>query len=156
MAAPAATPVDVSPFAALPDQPTGQDWADLAALAGPRANVVLVGLSQAQAQAQAQAQVPAEWQVVADIEGVQLVAEAVAAVPDKEAIRLTATDVPDMLALIERTRPGPFLRRTIELGSYLGLRRHGSWLLWLASACIRLAGVRSAPCVPIRRFAAWD
>lgn len=28
-------PVDVSPFAALPDDPGAADWADLAALAGP-------------------------------------------------------------------------------------------------------------------------
>ena len=30
-----------------------------------------------------------------------------------------------MLALVERTRPGPFLPRTIELGTYLGVRDDG-------------------------------
>jgi predicted GNAT family acetyltransferase len=30
-----------------------------------------------------------------------------------------------MLALVERTRPGPFSVRTIELGTYLGIRRAG-------------------------------
>jgi predicted GNAT family acetyltransferase len=30
-----------------------------------------------------------------------------------------------MLALVERTRPGPFLPRTVELGTYLGIRRDG-------------------------------
>ena len=36
--------------------------------------------------------------------------------------RLTADDVPDMLALVERTEPGPFGPRTIELGEYFGIR----------------------------------
>ena len=35
---------------------------------------------------------------------------------------LGAGDVPEMLALVERTRPGPFATRTIELGTYLGIR----------------------------------
>jgi predicted GNAT family acetyltransferase len=30
-----------------------------------------------------------------------------------------------MLALTELTRPGPFLKRTIEMGAYLGIRRDG-------------------------------
>ena len=43
----------------------------------------------------------------------------------REAVRLGADDVPDMLALVARTRPGPFLPRTVELGTYLGIRREG-------------------------------
>src|SRR5262249_48699735 len=46
-------------------------------------------------------------------------------------------DVPEMLALVERTRPGPFLRRTIELGSYLGRRDEG--------ALVAMAGERFRP-----------
>ena len=42
-----------------------------------------------------------------------------------EAVRLTAADVPEMLDLIARTRPGPFRPRTIEMGVYLGIRRDG-------------------------------
>ena len=38
---------------------------------------------------------------------------------------LGPADVPEMLALVERTRPGPFLPRTIEMGTYLGIRRDG-------------------------------
>jgi predicted GNAT family acetyltransferase len=38
---------------------------------------------------------------------------------------LDKRDVPDMLELIGRTKPGPFLPRTIELGDYLGIRRDG-------------------------------
>ena len=54
-----------------------------------------------------------------------MVAEAVAAAPDPEAVRLGAADVPEMLALIEQTNPGPFLPRTVEMGTYLGIRRQG-------------------------------
>jgi hypothetical protein len=49
--------------------------------------------------------------------------ERVVAAPDDEAIRLAPDDGPEMLALINRTRPGPFFPRTIELGTYLGIRR---------------------------------
>lgn len=68
---------------------------------------------------------------------VQLVDDGVVAVPDDEAIRLTTADVPEMLALVERTRPGPFLPRTIELGTYLGVRRAGE--------LIAMAGERLHP-----------
>jgi predicted GNAT family acetyltransferase len=34
-------------------------------------------------------------------------------------------DVDDMLALVELTRPGPFCRRTIDLGRFLGVRDAG-------------------------------
>ena len=38
---------------------------------------------------------------------------------------LGAADVPDMLALVELTQPGPFRARTIELGTYIGIREGG-------------------------------
>jgi hypothetical protein len=40
-------------------------------------------------------------------------------------VRLDASDVPAMLALVEATRPGPFGPRTIELGQHVGVRRQG-------------------------------
>jgi ribosomal protein S18 acetylase RimI-like enzyme len=109
-------PADVSPFVALPDGPDAQDWADLAALAGPGAQIGLAGVD---------ADPPAGWEVHWRLPGVQMVDDGVAAAPDVEAVRLTAADVPEMLALVEQTRPGPFLVRTIELGTYLGIRREG-------------------------------
>jgi ribosomal protein S18 acetylase RimI-like enzyme len=109
-------PVDVAPFMALPEIPDDADWADIAALAGPGARVPLTGVT---------VDPPAGWAVVAQFAGVQLVGDAIAAAPDAEAIRLTPADVPEMLALVERTEPGPFLPRTIELGTYLGIRRDG-------------------------------
>jgi ribosomal protein S18 acetylase RimI-like enzyme len=109
-------PADVSPFVALPDNPDEQDWADLAALAGPGTQIALAGADYDQ---------PADWELTWRLPGVQMVDENVTAATDAEAVLLTAADVPEMLALVEQTRPGPFLVRTIELGTYLGIRRDG-------------------------------
>jgi len=40
-----------------------------------------------------------------------------------EHVSLTEADVPEMLALIAATEPGPFGPRTIEFGGYIGVRR---------------------------------
>ncbi|GHI09846.1 acetyltransferase [Streptomyces cellostaticus] len=121
-------PVDVSPWLALPAEPDADDWADLAALAGPGSEVPLPGF---------RGQVPDGWEVTFHIEGVQLVDDGLAAAPDAEAFRLGPADVPEMLDLVARTRPGPFLPRTIELGAYLGIRREGT--------LIAMAGERLHP-----------
>ncbi|MEV7687022.1 GNAT family N-acetyltransferase [Streptomyces bungoensis] len=121
-------PVDVTPWVAMPDVPGPRDWADLAALAGPGTEVPLLGFG---------GRVPDGWEVTFRMEGVQLAGEDVAAAPDPEAVRLGPADVPDMLDLVARTRPGPFLPRTIELGTYLGIRRGG--------ALIAMAGERLHP-----------
>ncbi|MEU0134648.1 GNAT family N-acetyltransferase [Streptomyces sp. NPDC006296] len=107
---------DVTPWVALPDAPDAQDWADVAALAGPGRAVTLTAFREPP---------PADWEIVFHAEGVQLVDGTVDAVPDPEARLLGPADVPEMLALVERTRPGPFLPRTVELGTYLGIRRSG-------------------------------
>src|SRR5262249_36488025 len=57
--------------------------------------------------------------------------------PDEEAVRLGPSDVPEMLALVERTEPGPFAPRTLELGTFLGIRRDG--------ALVAMAGERFHP-----------
>jgi ribosomal protein S18 acetylase RimI-like enzyme len=44
---------------------------------------------------------------------------------DVDATPLGAADVPEMAALVELTHPGPFRARTIELGHYIGIRKHG-------------------------------
>ncbi|MFD6281690.1 GNAT family N-acetyltransferase [Streptomyces sp. NPDC060209] len=107
---------DVTPWLALPDGPDAQDWADVAALAGPGASVTLTAFREPP---------PADWEIVFQAEGVQLVDDHVDAAPDPEAVLLGPADVPEMLELVARTRPGPFLPRTVELGTYLGIRRSG-------------------------------
>ena len=109
-------PPDVTPWHALPDEPDAAAWADLAALAGPGGIGTFAG---------APAEPPPGWKPVMCIPGVQLVDVGLRAEPDPEAVRLGPADVPEMLALVERTAPGPFSARTIELGRYLGIRRAG-------------------------------
>lgn len=121
-------PSDVTPFVAMPDEPQARDWADIAALAGPGGRIAFAAVT---------VQPPQEWEVVFQAEGVQLVDEGVAAVPDEQAVPLGPADVPEMLDLVERTRPGPFLPGTIKLGGYLGIRHGG--------ALVAMAGERLHP-----------
>ncbi|MFB6815923.1 GNAT family N-acetyltransferase [Streptomyces sp. NPDC056347] len=110
-------PVDVAPWVALPDAPEAGDWADAAALVGPGGAVSITAFREPP---------PDDWETFFYIDGVQLVDAGVATEPCPGAVRLGPADVPEMLALVERTRPGPFLPRTVELGTYLGVRREGT------------------------------
>jgi ribosomal protein S18 acetylase RimI-like enzyme len=47
------------------------------------------------------------------------------AISGVEIVTLGARDVPDMMALVELTKPGPFGLRTHELGTFLGIRIDG-------------------------------
>ena len=106
---------DVSVWTGIPAAPTPQDWEDVRALLGPGA---VLGVGD-------EAVLPTGWPTVEGAGGVQLTGEAVAGAPDGEAIELTPDDVPEMTDLVARTKPGPFLPRTIELGRYIGVRREG-------------------------------
>jgi len=121
-------PVDMSPWLALPEDPGAGDWADVAALVGAGQEVALPGY---------RGDVPADWDITFHAEGVQFVDDGLAAAPDAEAVRLGADDVPEMLDLVARTQPGPFLPRTVEMGTYLGIRREG--------ALVAMAGERLHP-----------
>lgn len=59
--------------------------------------------------------------------------------PPLELVELGTADVADMLALIDNARPGPFLARTIELGTYIGIRVDGV-LVAMAGERLRLPG----------------
>jgi len=121
-------PVDVAPFIAMPDEPAESDWADAAALVGPGGLVPLAGVGAAP---------PSAWTLVTVGEGVQMTGDDLDVAADPEAVPLGRADVPDMLALVARTKPGPFLPRTVELGSYLGIRRDGE--------LVAMAGERLRP-----------
>jgi ribosomal protein S18 acetylase RimI-like enzyme len=56
-----------------------------------------------------------------------------------ELTTLTSADVPDMMRLVELTKPGPFFPRTIELGSYIGVRGGGR-LVAMAGERMRFPG----------------
>jgi predicted GNAT family acetyltransferase len=65
--------------------------------------------------------------VVSQSEGVQMVADRPPErpIPDFEITPLTGDDAPEMLALATLTRPGPFARRTHQLGRFVGVREDG-------------------------------
>ncbi|WP_050478031.1 GNAT family N-acetyltransferase [Herbaspirillum rhizosphaerae] len=65
-----------------------------------------------------------------------------------DVVRLGEQDVPDMIALTEKTKPGPFGKRTREMGSYIGVRHEGQ-LVAMAGERMRLDGHTeiSAVCV---------
>jgi len=62
--------------------------------------------------------------------------------------KLSGNDVPEMLCLAQATRPGPFGPRTIEMGTYLGIRVDGA-LAAMAGERQRVPGFSeiSAVCV---------
>ena len=105
---------DVAPFAGLPDDPDASAWGALASLVG-RADTAVVLRP-------AVANPPADWEVVLRLPTLQMVASEPVGETDDALVGLGAADVPEMLALVAGTRPGPFFARTHELGSYIGLR----------------------------------
>jgi ribosomal protein S18 acetylase RimI-like enzyme len=109
-------PADVCPLAAMPDEPAQGDWADAGGLAGPGGWLAL---------AATEISPPAGWEVRMIGEGVQMTGDDLDGTADPETVRLGSADVPEMLELTARTKPGPFLPRTSELGTYLGIRREG-------------------------------
>jgi ribosomal protein S18 acetylase RimI-like enzyme len=108
-------PSDVSPFTALDDPDDPRAWDDLAELVGPGTVTPVSGVRT----------LPDGWETVQSGQGVQLVDTALHAEPAPEAVRLGPADVPEVLDLIALTKPGPFLPRTVELGTYLGIRDRG-------------------------------
>jgi ribosomal protein S18 acetylase RimI-like enzyme len=121
---------DVAPFLAVPSTATAEDWQDAAHLIAPG---TYAGVLQTGGEA------PEQWGVLQTFEAVQMIGESVAGADSSEAVALTAADVPEMLDLVARTEPGPFLNRTIELGAYVGIRRDGA-LAAMAGERIRLEG----------------
>jgi ribosomal protein S18 acetylase RimI-like enzyme len=126
--------VDVAPFAALPDEADDASWAALRELIGPGGYAVLF---------RDRVDPPEGWEAGVRFPTLQMVAppslgavgdERVGAIDD-----LSSRDVVDMLALVGRTQPGPFLERTIDLGRYVGVRHQGR-LVAMAGERFRLAG----------------
>jgi ribosomal protein S18 acetylase RimI-like enzyme len=75
-------------------------------------------------------ELPGNWEVLRQSRLVQMIRRerSPLAISRDEITVLAAEDVDDMLALVELTHPGPFRRRTVELGAYIGIRRGGRLL----------------------------
>ncbi|MFC5001974.1 GNAT family N-acetyltransferase [Dactylosporangium cerinum] len=121
----------VATFATVTLEPTKADWDDLA---------VLLGRGELADLFSAPVTPPADWAPVFDLAGFQMVLDrppAGPAVPAGEIVELGPADVGDMLALTDLARPGPFWTRTIELGTFYGVREAG--------ALVAMAGERLQP-----------
>ncbi|GAB3921893.1 GNAT family N-acetyltransferase [Microlunatus endophyticus] len=115
-------PGEVSPFMAIADDADAEDWVALARLAAP-GPVMILDTTTA---------VPPSWRLVHRFDGLQMVGPVGDALHDAsilartagdlQLVRLGSGDVPAMLDLAGRTKPGPFLPRTVELGVYFGVR----------------------------------
>jgi ribosomal protein S18 acetylase RimI-like enzyme len=124
----------MAPFAALRDGPASADpdqWTALAELVGPGGIAVLAGDEPVPA---------AGWTVRQRIPGVQLDGSGLAVEPDPKAVELGDADVPEMLDLVERTRPGPFLPETHLMGGYLGIRDDAGALVAMAGRRLHVPG----------------
>jgi ribosomal protein S18 acetylase RimI-like enzyme len=121
---------DVSPFTALADTADPAAWRDLVELVGPGSDLFVAGPTVIP---------PPGWDRVGGLAGVQMVDAGVVGHDDPEALVLGTADVSEILDLVERTQPGPFRKRTIELGTYLGIRRGGR-LIAMAGERLRVPG----------------
>jgi predicted GNAT family acetyltransferase len=122
-------PVDVAPFAATRDQ-SAESYRSLARLLGPEGTAAIPVATMRV--------LPAGWTVVRKIDSAQMVWNTRTAPPVEHSFEeVTISNVDEMLALVELTKPGPFLKRTPELGSYLGIREAGK--------LVAMAGERIKP-----------
>ncbi|MFH8798170.1 GNAT family N-acetyltransferase [Streptomyces sp. NPDC017936] len=113
---------DVATFSAVSAEADAEDWTDLARLLGPGAFADMFSCP---------AVPPSDWEPLFVLEGRQMVwagrdrPDGAPATTGAEVVELGADDVPEMLALVARAQPGPFWKRTRELGAYLGVRSGG-------------------------------
>ncbi|WDV51877.1 GNAT family N-acetyltransferase [Streptomyces coeruleorubidus] len=127
----------VATFSAVPAEADAADWADLARLLGPDAFADMFSCP---------ATPPPDWEPVFVLEGRQMIWPAGsrpdqthAATGGTDVVELGEADVPEMLDLAARTRPGPFWPRTRDLGTYLGVR-DGGRLVAMAGERLRPPG----------------
>lgn len=120
---------EVATFSAVTTGPAPEKWTDLAQLLGSGQCADMFSCPAS----------PPDWEPVFTLEARQMVgpARGTTSDADAEVVELGAADVPEMLALAERTSPGPFWPRTRELGTYLGVRDNG--------ALMAMAGERLRP-----------
>jgi len=134
-------PVDVAPFAATRDQ-SSESYQSLAQLLGPTGTAALPFVTVPD--------FPAGWTLVRMVPAAQMVWNSPELPPVKHSIEdLNLSDIDEMLAIVELTKPGPFSRRTPELGSYVGIYEAGQ-LVAMAGERLRLPGYTEVSAVCTR------
>lgn len=124
-------PVAVTPLAATRDQ-SAESYDSLAQLLGPGGGAGLA--------LDAPPALPAGWTLVQELRLAQMIWTSVVAPPVEHGVEdLNISNVQEMLMLTELTKPGPFGKRTPELGSYIGIRDAGQ-LVAMAGERLRLPG----------------
>ena len=101
-----------------------------------------------------------EWETVLDSEATQMlrVDRSPLSEPEADVAILGPDDTAQMLALVDLTRPGPFRRRTIELGRFVGIREGGRLVAmagersWIGD-CREVSGVCTHPDAQGRGYA---
>lgn len=69
--------------------------------------------------------IPAGWQVLDQFAVAQMVCDRLIDRDLPSYVLLSDADVPEMIALVKLTRPGPFARRTREFGTFVGIKDQG-------------------------------
>ena len=119
----------VSPFFALPTRPSQTDWKAAAALMGAGGGALI----------RDDTDLPEGWEQQYRLDAAQMVATEPIGRRSPEVVRLSSADVPEMIALARRAKPGPFEEDTIAFGGYVGLRA-GSSLVAMGGQRLRVDG----------------
>jgi predicted GNAT family acetyltransferase len=126
---------EISPLAAFPE-PTPEGYESLAGLVGTGATIGLFLESPYQSHP--------GWSFLAGAPMPEMVYEDVS-VPvhrsssESEIVELGDADSPEMVVLTALTKPGPFHKRTHELGTYVGIRSEGK-LVAMAGERLKIPG----------------
>jgi predicted GNAT family acetyltransferase len=116
-------------------EPSPENYDSLAVLVAPGERVGLL--------LETASETPTGWAMVMNIPLLQMLRESshAPAQPNKSAdiVQLGEPDVADMFALTKLTKPGPFARRTHEMGDYFGIRSDGN-LIAMAGERLRVSG----------------
>jgi ribosomal protein S18 acetylase RimI-like enzyme len=125
-------PRDIAPFSAIAE-PTASAYGDLAADLPPGLEARLFRPTDEAT--------PPGWETISARPIVQMAADGTMPEPaaTDSIVPLGEADAEEMLALAEAARPGPFGRRTVLLGHYVGVRRDGR-LVAMAGERFQLPG----------------
>lgn len=109
--------VDISPISGLAGE-AREHVAALETIAGVGDDIALLGLS---------VEFGASWEMLYESCLTQMIRREASPLrePEVDVVSLDERDVPEMLALVELTKPGPFRQRTIALGNFIGIRDQG-------------------------------